>query len=259
MKIGVIGAGNMGSAMIKGWLNSGKVKPEDIFVKGGFTNKATKLQEELKFKLVNDYPQFVECDVIVIATKSGVVPEVLEELYIQLEDKEIPVISIAAKVAMDTLQKVTSTTYPLTIAIPNLPVQVNEGIIAAIYSQQLQGEAKKKVAFVLELLGEVVETNEEGVDIITAIAGCAPALIAVIIESFSDAAVKYGLPRALSYELIAQMMVGTGSLILQERIHPAILKDAVTTPKGITIHGVNELERNGIHSAIQASVDALMK
>lgn len=258
MKIGVIGAGNMGGAMIKGWLNAG-VKPQDIIVKGGSSPQTETLQKELHFTIIDDYKDLSTCNLIILATPSKIITKVLEEVYLAIEDETIPIISIAAGIIMKELESVTSKTYPLSISIPNLAVQVNEGILATVFSPATTSEQKDTILNALSMLGKVVITGEEGLDFIMTITGCGPAIVAEFIEGISDSAVKYGLPRSMSYDLIAQMLIGTSALVLEERIHPAILKDGVTSPSGVTIKGVLKLQEEGFQGAIHKAIRAIMK
>ncbi|MGM0124549.1 pyrroline-5-carboxylate reductase [Enterococcus sp. AZ194] len=257
MKIGIFGAGQMGRAMIKGWLHSQEVAPQDILVKGGHTATAKNLQAQLGFKLAESVAEFASCDVIVIAVGTLSVVPILESLNEQGIEK-LPIISIAAGVSLKEMQTIMGPSYPLAHAIPNTPVQIGEGLTAITYCEALEAPQKETINQTLDYLGDTLETVEEQLDIVSSIAGCGPAFVDIFMEALADGAVLHGMPRALAYEVIAKMMIGSASLALSTGQHPGALKDGVTSPGGTTIRGVAALEKNGFRHAVISGVSALV-
>ncbi|MBL1228486.1 pyrroline-5-carboxylate reductase [Enterococcus sp. BWB1-3] len=249
MNIGFIGAGQMGGAMIEGLLKVKTVSAKQLFVKGGSSGTAEKLQKKLKFQLVPDYEQFKNCKLIFIATGAKIVLHVLKELAPFLS-KDTVLISVAAGHTIAEAQAVLGNESYVVHAIPNTPVSVNEGMIGAAYSDNLPKEEKEAAKKILESLGKVVEVPEDLLGTVGTVAGCSPAFVDVFMEALGDAAVMEGLPRALSYEIVAQMIFGTARLAIESRRHPAELKDDVTSPGGTTIKGVAALEKNGFRYAV---------
>lgn len=257
--IGIIGAGQMGGALIKRFIHSSKFSAKDILVKGGKSNTAKKLQEELQFNLTDTLNDFEDCQMIILATNNASILSVLTDLGDRIKEKQIPILSVAAGVSLKDMQEIMGEMYPLAHCIPNTPVQVNEGILAITYAETIESEKKQTMQAILSVLGRIVEVPEIQLDIFGTIAGCGPAFVDVFIEALSDAAVLNGMPRAISYEIAAQMMKGTAELALKTNQHPGELKDSVTSPGGTTIKGVVALEKNGFRHAVIDGINEIMK
>lgn len=257
--IGIIGAGQMGGALIKGFIHSSKFSAKDILVKGGKSNTAKKLQEELQFNLTDTLNDFEDCQMIILATNNASILSVLTDLGDRIKEKQIPILSVAAGVSLKDMQEIMGEMYPLAHCIPNTPVQVNEGILAITYAETIESEKKQTMQAILSVLGRIVEVPEIQLDIFGTIAGCGPAFVDVFIEALSDAAVLNGMPRAISYEIAAQMMKGTAELALKTNQHPGELKDSVTSPGGTTIKGIVALEKNGFRHAVIDGINEIMK
>ncbi|KAF1298129.1 pyrroline-5-carboxylate reductase [Enterococcus sp. JM4C] len=258
MNIGIFGAGQMGGAMIKGWLHSGKIQPQEIFVKGGHSATAANLQKELSFHLVDSLKEFAACDVLVIAVGTTAVEPILHAIKEANFEKKLPIISIAAGVSLKEMQAIMGTDYPLAQAIPNTPVQIGKGLIAITYSEALQAKQQEVIDQCLYFLGDLLETPAEQLDIVSSVAGCGPAFVDIFMEAMADGAVLHGMSRKLAYEVIAKMMVGSASLALESGQHPGALKDGVTSPGGTTIRGVAALEKNGFRHAVISGVSGLV-
>lgn len=257
MKIGILGAGQMGSAMIRGWLNADLVTPQQLFVKGGHSGSAEKLQQALHFQLVTELTELKTVDVLVIATLPKLVVPLLQELK-KVPAFSAPIASVAAGVSLHAMHTVMGESYPLASALPNTPVAINEGVTAIAFPETISLEAKKTLQQTFEALGKVIIAPEEQIAAINTVAGCGPAFVDLMMEALSDAAVKHGIPRAQSYEIISQMLIGSGRLQQVTNQHPAELKDAVTTPGGLTIKGVTALEEYGFRNALIKAIDAIL-
>ena len=139
-------------------------------------------------------------------------------------------------------------------AIPNTPVSVNQGVIGVALAPTIEGQTKELVMELLATLGLVKEIREAQLETFGTVAGCSPAFVYIFMEALGDAAVLEGLPRDLSYEIVAQMIKGTATLALDTKKHPGALKDEVTSPGGSTIRGVVALEKNGFRYAVMDAV-----
>lgn len=248
MNIGFIGAGHMGSAMIEGLLKADVVSPENLYVKGGSSGTAEALQEKLGFQLIDDYTALKDCTIIFIATGAKIVLKVLQEAAPFMSDETI-VISVATGHTVKEAQNVLGEKIHVVHAIPNTPVSVNEGMIGAVFAKMPE-VAKTKADTVLNSLGNVKEVDESLLGTFGTVAGCSPAFVDIFMEALADGAVREGMPRALSYEVIAQMMLGSAKLAIETQKHPGELKDGVTSPGGSTIKGVEALEKNGFRYAV---------
>lgn len=249
MKIGFIGAGQIGSALIEGLLKAKVVLPEELFVKGGSSTTAKKLQTKFGFQLVTSYEAFSDCDYIFLATGSTIVSEILTELAPNFS-KNTVLISVSGGHTVVENQSLLGNQSLVVHAIPNTPVRVNEGIIGVNFSINFTDLEKKKTIELLESLGMVKEVKEELLGTIGTVAGCSPAFVAIFMEALSDAAVMQGVSRQLSFEIIAQMILGTGKLAVESKESPDQLKNGVTSPGGSTIKGVAALEQNGFRYAV---------
>lgn len=248
MNIGFIGAGHMGSAMIEGLLKAGVVLPENLYVKGGSSGTAEALQAKLGFQLIYDYNRLSECEVVFIATGAKIVIQVLQEAASFLAEGTI-LISVATGHTVKEAQAVLSSKIHVVHAIPNTPVSVNEGMIGAVFAPMPE-ETKNKALNVLTSLGKVEEVNENILGTFGTVAGCSPAFVDIFMEALADGAVREGMSRALAYEVVAQMLLGTAKLAIESKKHPGELKDGVTSPGGSTIRGVEALEKNGFRYAV---------
>lgn len=256
MKIGLIGAGKMGTAMIKGFINHGQ-NPKDIWVKTGHYQNAVKLSDELGITAIENLPSIKDVDVIILATPASLIIQTLSELN-QLISQDMPLISVAAGVSFSDMKQVYPK-LPLLRCIPNTPVAINQGMISYCASSDLSQSQKSITVDLLNQLGHTVEVPEEKLAIAGTIAGCSPAFVDVFIEALSDAAVTNGLDRALSYEIIAEMMKGSAALAAESKQHPGILKDDVTSPGGDTIKGVVALEKNNFRFAVIDAINTILK
>ncbi|WP_086444357.1 pyrroline-5-carboxylate reductase [Candidatus Enterococcus lemimoniae] len=248
MNIGFIGAGHMGSAMIEGLLKAKTVAPENLFVKGGSSGTAEALQEKLGFQLIKDYDELKACKVIFIATGARIVLEILKQAA-PFMAKDTILISVATGHTVAEAQAVLGETIHVVHAIPNTPVSVNAGMIGAVFAD-MPAPTKAEAVRVLESLGKVEEVSEVILGTFGTVAGCSPAFVDIFMEALADGAVLEGMPRELSYEVIAQMMLGSAKLALETKKHPGELKDGVTSPGGSTIKGVTALEKNGFRYAV---------
>ena len=258
MKIAVFGAGQIGSALIKGMLHDDKVAALDIYVKAGHSQTAENLQKELGFKLLTDLSDLTAMDLLIIATNNSSVLPILKSLPQTVLAKNIPIVSVAGGVTLSDMKAVLGTDYPFAHCIPNTPVQVGAGVLGISFTKNIKQEAKEFILKSLAPLGSVYEVPETDLEIVGSIAGCTPAFVAMFIESLGDAGVLHGLKRELAYELVEQMLQGTAKLAIESKIHPAALKDGVTSPGGSTIRGVAALEANNFRHALIAAIDATM-
>lgn len=259
MKIGILGAGHMGSAMIKGWIKSDAVPPESIYVKGGSRGTAHTLQQELGFTLVQDYTVFATCDVLFLAVNTPLILPLLQEINKKLVGKVIPIISVSAGVSVHDMQSVMGDSYPIAQAIPNTPVQINQGITGIVFPNTLSTHHRHTMTNSLTLLGELVEITEDKIGIFGTLAGCGPAFVDVFMEALADGAVLNGMDRDMAYKVAAKMVSSSANLLLETGKHPGELKDGVTSPGGTTIKGITALEKEGFRYATINAIDTIMR
>ncbi|MEG0254953.1 pyrroline-5-carboxylate reductase [Vagococcus sp.] len=259
MKIGIFGAGHMGGAMIKGWLNSNKVAPEDLLVRGGKRGTAKQLQEDLDFTLTNEITDFSQCEIIFLAVNTPLILPILNDLQKLIGETDIPIVSVSAGVSVTEMSQVMGSDYPLAQAIPNTPVQINEGMTGIVYAENIAENAKELINKCFYFLGDLVEITDDKIGIFGTLAGCGPAFVDVFMEALSDGAVLNGMDRDMAYQVAAKMVSSSANLLLKTGKHPGELKDGVTSPGGTTIKGITALEKEGFRYATINAIDTIMK
>ncbi|GAB5056481.1 pyrroline-5-carboxylate reductase [Companilactobacillus alimentarius] len=250
--IGFIGAGSIGGAVITGLIKNG-FDADQITVKGGRSNRAQLLEDQLGFKIVKKVKQLEDAEVIFIAVGANALDSVLSELKEIAADKLIVAFTGSASISV---LKQGLGEVKVAHAIPNTPVKVGAGFTGITYSSDFTAADKKKVASIMGYTGQIVEVPEDQLGILGTVAGCSPAFLDVFIEALSDAGVKHGLNRQLAYEAAIGMAIGAGKLAKQSELNVSALKDEVTSPGGSTIKGVATLEENGFRNAVIKAVDA---
>lgn len=259
MNIGIFGAGHMGSAMITGWIRSEKVLATDLLVRGGSRGTAQALQKELGFELTTDINAFLSQDIIFLAVNTPLIKPILNDLKKILGATTIPIVSVSAGVSVSEMQEIMGANYPLAQAIPNTPVQINQGMTGIVYAKNMTNEHKLLIETSFSYLGDLVEISEDKIGIFGTLAGCGPAFVDVFMEALSDGAVLNGMDREMAYHVAAKMVASSANLLLETGKHPGELKDGVTSPGGTTIKGITALEKEGFRYATINAIDTIMK
>lgn len=255
MKIGFIGFGNMAQSIARGLIKSGAVSPENI---GACARNYDKLTRNAAALGCRPFPTALEtvqfADIVFVAVKPHLVETVISPLKNTLAGKTI--VSVAAGWTFDRYAAILPASAAVICTMPNTPVAVCEGIFVCERRHSLSDGQHAEVRTLLEHLGLVIDMDTNLLAISGTICGCGPAYTALFIEALSDAAVKHGIPRAESYRMVSQMILGTARLQLETNQHPAAMKDAVCSPGGTTIRGVAALEQAAFRSAIISAVNA---
>ncbi|MBR4081339.1 MAG: pyrroline-5-carboxylate reductase [Clostridia bacterium] len=256
-QIGFIGAGNMGSAIIRGVVQSGFMKAGQITIWDTSRKRMEELAEEMPSLQVaaSSMDLARRCDMIVLAVKPHLIGGVIDEMLPVLNGKSI--ISIAAGWTVRMLSNAlrgTDATYLR--VMPNTPAMIGEGMTALCDESSFSKEDFAFAKGIFDAVGRTVILPERLFDGVIAISGSSPAYVYMMIEAMADAGVKEGLPRPCAYEMAAQAVLGAALLVLSSGTHPAALKDAVCSPGGTTIEAVEELERKGFRAAIMDAMGA---
>ncbi|HZX21421.1 MAG TPA: pyrroline-5-carboxylate reductase [Clostridia bacterium] len=254
-KIGFIGAGNMASTIIDGLINSFENINNKIYVTDISKEKAEKLCNRLNINLCESNTELVkECDIIFLAIKPNVYQSVLREIKSHMNNEKL-IISMMAGVTIDSIGQYFKQSIKIIRIMPNVGVTVNEGMIALSSGDNVSNEEIDLAVELLSSIGKVDEIEEHLMDAVTNISGCSPAYIAMFVEALADGSVLRGMPRDKAYIYAAQTLIGTGKMILEKGIHPGELKDLVSSPAGVTIEGVYNLEKRGFRSIIMETMD----
>ncbi len=255
MKIGFIGAGNMGYAMMKGGQKTFK---NCILYTDVSKERCAYVEDQLGiFPCHSNHELVQQSDMIVLAIKPHCYASVLAEL--QIPSSKI-IISIAPGLPIDCLRKWVQGTTKIVRGMPNTPVFVGEGMSGVTFGTSLFTEDEKNAVISLfQSFGEVVEIPETWMDAIVPVSGSSPAYVYLMIEAMADGAVLQGIPRDLAYKLAAQSVLGAATMVLETGEHPGVLKDQVCSPKGTTIAAVQCLEKNGFRSAVIEAMECCYK
>lgn len=259
MRIGFIGCGNMGTAMLKGMLESGTLANEDLLASAKSEQTKRKIKEDLKIKLSDDNTMLVKnADVIFLAVKPQYYEEVIGEIKEQADDSKI-FVSIAPGRSLEWLEGMFGKPVKLVRTMPNTPAMVQEGMTAYCVNEQVTEEEKKQIAEICGYFGQAEEVDEHLMDVVTAVSGSSPAYVFMFIEAMADAAVADGMPRDKAYKFAAQAVLGSAKMVLETGRHPGVLKDMVCSPGGTTIEAVRILEKEGLRSSVFEAMKACVK
>lgn len=254
-RIGFLGAGTMAEALAGGLVASGFAK-DQVLAADPDPARRSRFEEVLGIRTLEDNTAAVaESDLVVVAVKPDKVRTVLNRLT---GDREKPLwISIAAGVTLDRLRSALSGTARIVRAMPNTPVQVHAGATAICCGAAAREEDVAAARALFECVGTVWEApSEDLLDAVTGLSGSGPAYVFVFLEALADAGVRMGLPRDAASELAVQTVLGAARLAAESGLHPAQLKDQVTSPGGTTIAGLERLEAGGLRAAIYEAVRA---
>ncbi|MCI8609041.1 MAG: pyrroline-5-carboxylate reductase [Firmicutes bacterium] len=254
-KIGFIGMGNMAKAMAMGFIATGKVAADHMYAYAPNQEKLAKNAEEVGFQPCSDVEELVKAsDVVVMACKPYQIEGVLGKVGSLLAGKVL--LSVAIGWDFETYAKHVDPSTRVQYILPNTPCQVGEGVFLVEKENSLNDEEKAWLQELLSACGTVVELPGHLIGPGSGVSGCGPAFVSMMMEAMADAAVKHGIPRGEAYKMVAQMVVGTGKLMLKTGQHPGVMKDAVCSPGGTTIRGVIALEHAGMRAAFMDAVDA---
>ena len=256
-RVGLIGAGNMGSAILRGMLAAEYLRPTDIAVCDVSRRKLEELSRELpNVTYVNNAKELAaQCQMIILAVKPNYIRGVIDDIRAELQGKAV--ISIAAGWTVEMLEKALNGTNATCLRVmPNTPAMVGEGMTAICDASTFSKEDLSFAKGIFDACGRTIILPERLFDGVIAISGSSPAYAFMMIEAMADAGVKEGLPRACAYEMAAQALLGSALMVLQSGTHPASLKDAVCSPGGTTIEAVEMLERRGFRAAIMDAMEA---
>ncbi len=256
MKLGFIGAGNMGSAIIGGAVSSGIVTGSDIVVSDRDTQKLDALEEKYGVNITRENADCLACDIVFLCVKPNILSDVIKEIA-PLADDETVFVSIAAGQSTKKIGELFNLyTVKIVRVMPNTPALVGEGMSAVSPNRFVSNTELGQVLDILRSFGRAEIVSETLMDTVTAVSGSSPAYVFMFIEAMADAAVKGGMTRDMAYTFAAQSVLGSAKMVLETGIHPGELKDMVCSPGGTTIDAVAVLEKEGMRNAVIKAMDA---
>ncbi len=255
-KIGLIGTGNMGSALARAAAKA--VKPEEILLANRTKAKAEALAEELGCRAGTNEEAAKNCKYLFLGVKPGMMADMLAPLkpVLAARDDRFILVTMAAGLSIADIRQMAGGPYPTVRIMPNTAVAVGQGMTVGCASPEVSEEERREFSLLLSASGRFEYLAEDLIDAAGALSGCGPAYVYLFLEALCDGAVECGLPRAQATHLAAQTLIGAATLLLESGSHPGALKDAVCSPGGSTIAGVHALEAGGFRGTVMDAVTA---
>jgi len=258
-EVALIGAGNMGEAMLKGWLEAGLYDASDIAVSEKDEAKAGSVRERYGADSVSGIASATrEAKMVVIAVKPQDSAGVLEEISSAV-DSDKTVLSIVAGLPLAAIREKLGSAPSLVRAMPNLAARVRAAVTAYSVDARPGWNGREIVENMLAVIGDVVEVEEDWMDLVTALSGSGPAYFFLLVEALEKAGVDRGLPREISRRLARETLWGAAKTIKETGIDAGELRVAVSSPGGTTLAALDELTKSGFTEAVAGAVGAAQR
>jgi pyrroline-5-carboxylate reductase len=255
--VGLIGVGNMGMALARGW-SAADAGPDDFLVSDLDASRAKSAAEEIGAKAVSSRELAEAANVVVLSMKPAGLTSVAEEIRVTVSDRNVPVASILGATSIARIEQAFGPGTTILRFMPNVAAEVRLGTFCYAAGSGLDPTLERDLLDLFGLLGEVIPVDERLFDAATAISGCGPAFFALTVEALVDAGVKHGLGAPQAAELALSTMAGTAELLSRHSGDTVSLKRAVASPGGVTAAGLAALEEHGLRAALDAAVDAVV-
>ena len=257
MNIGVIGCGKMGTALVGGAVRAGAYASEQVMGFDPFPAAAEAFAAETGATLRQDVAAMVaEADVVLLCVKPHLATSVLADVSKDAAGGGKLVISVVAGISLSILQGAVPPSWRVIRAMPNTPALVGQGATAFCRGANATDEDAAEAMRMFASVGLAMEVPEHLMDAVTGLSGSGPAYVFLCIEALADGGVAAGLPRDQAMKLATQTLLGAATMVAQTGTHPAVLKDAVASPGGTTIAGIEALERGGLRATLISAVRA---
>lgn len=256
-RVAVLGAGKIGTIILQAMFDKNLLAKQNVHATVQHAEKVKTVRKSLGVATSNDNVEAVRgADIVLICVKPQTVGQVLEQIAPVVTKKQL-LISVAASVPTEFMEKRLPIEARIVRAMPNTPSMLGSGMTAICKGKFAQATDLDLAKTLFDTVGRTVIVDEKHMDAVTGLSASGPAFIYIILESLAEAGVKVGLPRDLATLLAAQTTLGAAKMVLETGNHPAMLKDAVTTPAGCTIDGILELEEGKLRvTLIKAVVKA---
>lgn len=253
-RVAVLGAGKMGGILLQAFLKENLFSDDKIHATVNHAEKAVALSTQWGVDVSTDNLKAAsESDLILIGVKPFQVPDLIAEIKPALTPEKT-LVSFAASVTTKAIEAAAGMDIAVIRAMPNTPAALAAGVTALCRGRFVTDKKMELAQRIFETVGRTVTVDEKHMDAVTGLSGSGPAYIYIIIEALAEAGVKVGLPRDTATQLAAQTAFGASKMVLETGYHPALLKDAVTTPAGCTIDGILELEEGGLRVTLIKAV-----
>lgn len=263
-KLGLIGCGNMGSALLSGITGAGLYQPSEMIFSEKNEEARKQRSAQLGIEGIADNAALAKnSDIILLVVKPYQVNDVAAEIRDVIEPDQIIVVVAAGKTIANIKEVFTTLAVAGSLKIvrtmPNTPAMVGESMTALCVNDHMTEDDIVKVKAIFSAIGKAEVVSEDMMDIITGLSGSGPAFIYMLIEAMADEAVRLGMTRDLAYQFSSQTVLGSAKMVRDTGIHPGALKDAVCSPGGTTIAGVCALDEMGFRDAIMQGVRAAVE
>lgn len=256
MKVGFIGCGNMGGAMLAGILDSGKCTADEIMISVKSESSLAAKKEKYGVEVTTDNCAVAKfADILFLAVKPQFYESVIAQIKDLVNDKQI-IVTVAPGKTLEWLSEKFGQKLKFIRTMPNTPSMVKEGMMGMCANDKVTEEELALVRNLCEGFSKTEVISEHLMDVVTAVSGSSPAYVFMFIEAMADAAVAGGMPRKQAYTFAAQAVLGSAKMVLETGMHPGELKDMVCSPAGTTIQAVRVLEEKGMRSAV---IEAMQK
>ncbi|MGA2250476.1 pyrroline-5-carboxylate reductase [Terracidiphilus sp.] len=254
VRVAVLGAGKMGGILLQAFLKQNLFGADQIRATVGHAERAVVLSSQWGVDVsTNNLEAARQADLILLGVKPFQVPELMEQIKPALTQAKT-IVSIAASVKTRAIEEAAGLEIAVLRAMPNTPSALGAGATGLCAGRFVKPEHMELARRIFETVGRAVIVDEKHMDAVTGLSASGPAYIYIIIEALAEAGVKVGLPRDIATQLAAQTVFGAGKMVLETGYHPALLKDAVTTPAGCTVDGILELEEGGLRVTLIKAV-----
>jgi pyrroline-5-carboxylate reductase len=254
VRVAVLGAGKMGGILLQAFLKQNLFAPDQIHATVAHAERAIALSTQWGVDVGTDNLEAArQSDLILLGVKPFQVPDLVEQIRPALTTEKT-IVSFAASVKTRSIEDAAGMEIGVMRAMPNTPSALGAGAAGLCRGRFVKPEQMELAQRIFETVGRVVVVDEKHMDAVTGLSASGPAYIYIVIEALAEAGVKVGLPRDTATQLAAQTVFGAGKMVLETGYHPALLKDAVTTPAGCTIDGILELEEGGLRVTLIKAV-----
>jgi pyrroline-5-carboxylate reductase len=254
LRVAILGAGKMGGILLQAFLKNNLLLPDQLVATVQHPDRALALSAQFGIDVgTNNLAAARQADVILLGVKPIQVPAVIAEILPALAPSKL-LLSFAASVKTRAIEDAAGCDLAVIRAMPNTPALLSAGATALCSGRFVTAEQIALAQRIFSTVGRTVVVEEKHMDAVTGLSGSGPAFLYIIIEALAEAGVNVGLPRDVATMLAAQTAYGSARMVLETGYHPALLKDAVTTPAGTTVDGILALEEGGLRATLIKAV-----
>ncbi|ACO04049.1 MAG TPA: pyrroline-5-carboxylate reductase [Persephonella sp.] len=258
-RIGIIGCGNMGEALIKGFIEKGGVRSTDIIVSDIDPERVKQIVNRYNVAGTESNRKVVDLSqLIILAVKPKDIENTLEPLKDLFDEGKI-VVSVLAGVKIERIKNILGKDIPVVRVMPNTPAVIGEGAVGISFDPVIDQEKRKEIKDLFSSVGLAIVVEESLMDAVTGLSGSGPAYVFTFIDALAQGGVKCGLSYREALDLAVQTVLGSAMLIKETGEHPSVLRDRVTSPGGTTIYGLHELEKGSLRDTVINAVESATK